>query len=178
MLKALGFTAAAAIAVVLVFAASRPDSFRVQRSASIKAPPETVFEHINDLRRFNAWNPFEKKDPNMKGSYGGAASGKGATYAFAGNGSVGSGRLAIIDSMPASEVRMTLDMEQPMEGHNVVEFNLRPEGTQGESTRVTWAIHGPMPYVSKLLSLFCDMDAMIGREFEAGLAELKAIVER
>ena len=175
MLKAVAFGAAALTGIVLAFAATRPDNFRVQRSASIKASPEQVFAHINDLRRFNAWNPFEKKDPNLKGSYDGAASGKGATYAFDGNGNVGSGRLSIIESVPAREVRMTLDMGKPMEGHNIVEFNLRPDG---DSTRVTWAIQGPMPYISKLMSLVCDMDAMIGREFESGLENLRAIVER
>ena len=174
MLRAIGVGAALLVGIVLVFAATRPDSFRVQRSASIKAPPEKIFPLINDLRRFNAWNPFEKKDPNLKGSYGSVASGKGATYAFEGNRDVGSGRIAIIDSVPTSEVRMTLDMVAPMEGHNIVEFTLKPDGA---NTRVTWAIQGPMPYVAKFLSLFCNMDAMIGKEFENGLANLKAMVE-
>src|SRR5262249_30987517 len=147
-----------------------------QRSASMKASPEKIFPLINDLKSFNTWNPFNKKDPNIKGSYSGAQSGAGAAYAFEGNKDVGSGRIEITDSRPASEVRMNLHMLAPMEGRNVVEFSLKPEG--GEATRVTWAIQGPMPYVSKVLSLFVDMDAMIGREFEQGLADLKKIVER
>jgi len=175
MLKIIAVVAVVAVGTVLIAASTRPDDFRVQRSASIKASPEKIFPHINNLQAFNAWNPFNKKDPNIKGSYSGAASGPGAAYAFEGNGDVGRGRIEITDSRPASEVRMNLHMLSPMEGRNVVEFILSPKG---DLTSVSWAIQGPMPYLSKVLSLFCDMDAMIGREFEHGLADLKNIVER
>ena len=175
MLKMIGIALAVTVGVVLAVAATRPNDFRVQRSASIKAPAEKIFPHINDLHAFNSWNPFSKKDPNVKGSYSGAVSGAGAAYAFEGNSEVGRGRIEITDSRPASEVRMSLHMLAPMEGRNVVEFTLRP---REDSTSVTWAIQGPMPYISKVLSLFCDLDAMIGKEFENGLAELKTIVER
>ena len=175
MLKMIGIALAVTVGVVLAVAATRPNDFRVQRSASIKAPAEKIFPHINDLHAFNTWNPFNKKDPNVKGSYSGAVSGPGAAYAFEGNSEVGRGRIEITDSRPASEVRMNLHMLAPMEGRNIVEFTLRPKE---DSTSVTWAIQGPMPYISKVLSLFCDMDAMIGKEFENGLAELKTIVER
>jgi polyketide cyclase/dehydrase/lipid transport protein len=174
MLKIIGIGAALLVGGVLLAAATRPNEFRVQRTASIQAAPEKIFPHINDLRRFNTWNPFEKKDPNLKGSYSGAASGAGAAYAFEGNKDVGRGRIEITGSSPGSEVRMKLDFLSPFEAHNFVEFTLRPKG---DSTSVTWAIHGPMPFVSKLFSMFCDMDAMIGKEFEQGLAELKSIVE-
>jgi Polyketide cyclase / dehydrase and lipid transport len=174
-IKIIGLGVALVVGVVLAVAATRPNDFRVQRSASIKAAPETIFPHINDLHAFNTWNPFNKKDPNIKGSYSGAANGAGAAYAFEGNKDVGRGRIEITDSRPASEVRMSLHILAPMEGRNVVEFLLKPES--GQATRVTWAIQGPMPYISKVLSLFCDMEAMIGKEFENGLADLKAIVE-
>ena len=179
MLRIIAIAAVLVVGGVLIAASTRPDDFRVQRSASIKASPEKIFPHINNLQAFNAWNPFNKKDPNIKGSYSGAASGPSAAYAFEGNSEVGRGRIEITDSRPASEVRMSLHMLAPMEGRNVVEFLLKPEGSwEVQSTRVSWAIQGPMPYISKVLSLFCDMDAMIGKEFESGLAELKAIAER
>ena|SRR5262245_20370846 len=177
MLKIIAIAAVLVVGGVLIAASTRPDDFRVQRSASIKASPEKIFAHINNLQAFNAWNPFNKKDPNIKGTYSGAASGAGAAYAFEGNSDVGRGRIEITDSRPASEVRMSLHMLAPMEGRNAVEFLLKPEAN-GEATRVSWAIQGPMPYISKVLSLFCDMDAMIGKEFESGLAELKTIAER
>jgi hypothetical protein len=174
MLKIIAIGAAVLVGGVLIAAALQPDSFRVQRSASIQASPERIFPLINDLRRFNTWNPFDKKDPNLKGSYSGAASGAGAAYAFEGNREVGRGRIEIIDSLPVSEVRMKLDILEPMEGHNVVEFTLKPDG---DNTRVIWAIQGRMPYISKIFSLFCNMDTMVGKEFENGLAGLKAIAE-
>jgi hypothetical protein len=175
MLKIIGLGVVLVVGIVLAVAATRPNDFRVQRSASIKAPPEKIFPHIDDLHAFNTWNPFNKKDPNVKGSYSGAASGPGSAYAFEGNKDVGRGRIEITDSRPASEVRMNLHILAPMEGRSVVEFTLHPKG---DSTSVSWAIHGPMPYLSKVFSLFCDMDAMIGKEFENGLADLKTIVER
>src|SRR6185503_13156419 len=104
----IGIALAVTVGVVLALAATRPDNFRVQRSASIKAPPEKIFPHINDLHAFNTWNPFNKKDPNVKGSYSGAASGAGAAYAYEGNRDVGRGRIEITESRPASEVRMSL----------------------------------------------------------------------
>ena len=174
-LKIVGIAAALIVGGILLLAAMRPDSFRVQRSASIQAPPEKIFPLINDLRRFNTWNPFEKKDPNLKGSYAGAESGKGAAYAFQGNSEVGSGRIEIIESLPASEVRMKLDMLKPIQASNVVEFTLRPNGS---GTRVTWSMQGPVPYFARIIHLFIDMDAMVGGEFEKGLADLKSIVER
>ena len=178
MLKIAGIGALVLVGGVLVTAAFRADSFRVQRSASIQAPAEKIFPLINDLRGFNTWNPFDKKDPRLKASYSGATSGAGAAYAFEGNKDVGSGSLEIIDSEPAAEVRMKLDMRKPFEAHNVVEFTLRPEGGEGgEATRVTWAMQGNVPYFAKIIHMFFDMDRMIGKDFEHGLAELKAIVE-
>ena len=175
ILKIAGIGALVLVGGVLVTAAFRADSFRVQRSARIQAPAEKIFPLINDLRGFNTWNPFDKKDPHLKASYSGATSGAGAAYAFEGNKDVGSGSLEIIDSEPAAEVRMKLDMREPFEAHNVVEFTLRPEG--GETTRVTWAMQGNVPYFAKIIHMFFDMDGMIGKDFENGLAELKAIVE-
>jgi hypothetical protein len=130
MLKRIGIVAALLVGGVLVAAATQPDTFRVQRSASIQAPPEKIYPHINDLRRFNTWNPFDKKDPKLKGRYSSAESGKGAVYAFEGNKDVGCGSIEIIDSLPASEVRMSLHMLAPMEARNVVEFSSSPTARQ------------------------------------------------
>ncbi|UUZ71699.1 SRPBCC family protein [Polaromonas sp. P1(28)-8] len=175
MIKTLALIAVAAIGALLIFAATRPDTFRVQRSASIKAAPDRLYPLINDLRQFNTWNPYEKKDPAIKGSYRGPASGPGAGYDFQGNKDVGKGRIEIIESSPPGKVTMKLDMLEPFEGRNVVEFSLAP---RGEATEVTWAMHGPSPFVAKLVGVFLNMDRMIGRDFEAGLANLKARAER
>ena len=111
----------------------------------------------------------------MKRAYSGAASGQGAMYAWDGNKEVGSGNIEITQSSPPSKVTMRLNMIKPFDAHNIVEFTLQP---QGGATNVTWAMHGPSPYISKVIGLFCSMDRMIGKDFETGLANLKTVAEK
>lgn len=165
---------AVAIAAVLGYAATRPDSFRIERSASIKVPPEKIFPHINDLKAWTAWSPWEKIDPQLKRSYSGAQSGKGAAYAWEGNKDVGSGRMEIAESVAPSKITIKLDFFKPFEAHNTAEFTFT---RQGDATTVTWAMHGPSPYLSKLIGLIFNMDRMVGGQFEKGLAQLKSNVE-
>jgi len=174
MFKTIAIVAILALAGVLIFAATRPDTFRVERAASIKAPPDKIFALINDLRRWAAWSPYEKKDPAMKRTLSGAASGPGAVYEWDGNQEVGKGRMEITDSSPPSKITIRLDFVKPFEAHNVVEFTLRP---QDDATHVTWTMHGPSPYISKLMGIFFSMDKMIGKDFEAGLVGLKTVAE-
>jgi len=164
----------ALLAGVLLFAASRPDSFRVQRTVSIKAPPERIFPLLNDFQRWGAWSPYEKKDPAMRRTFSGPAMGNGSVYSFEGNGQVGAGRLEITEASPPAKVALTLDMIKPMTGHNEIEFTLEPTG---DSTLVTWAMRGSCPFIVKIMGLFFNMDRMIGKDFEVGLASLKANVE-
>jgi len=175
MLKYIGLGVLLLIGGVLVLAPLRPDTFQVRRSTSIKAKPEQIYPLINDLHRFNTWNPFDKKDPNIKGSYSGPESGKGAAYAFEGNKNVGKGTIEILDSAPASKVTMALRMLEPFRVDNRVVFTLAPDGA---ATEVTWAMQGAVPYFAKIIHLFVNMDRMVGTEFEAGLASLKTIAEK
>ena len=163
------------IGALLAYAATRPDSFRVERATVIKAPPAKVFALIDDFHQWAGWSPWEKLDPSMKRSHSGAASGKGAVYAWEGNGDVGAGRMEILETTAPSRVLIRLDFIKPFEARNTAEYTLRPEG---EATRVTWAMYGPAPFVSKLMQVFVSMDAMIGKDFEQGLANLKALAER
>jgi hypothetical protein len=162
------------VAITLAYAATRPDSFQLARSVSIKAAPEKIFPLIDDLHSFNRWNPFLKNDPGIKLTYSGPAKGKGTAHEWDGNSRVGKGRLEITDSMPASKIVMKLDMIKPIEGHNRVEFTLEPKDG---ATTVTWAMSGKSAYIAKLMGVFISMDKMVGREFEAGLADLKAFAE-
>lgn len=174
MFKKIGIAVVVLIAAVLIYAATKPDTFRVERTASIKAPPEKIHPLLNSFKQHTAWSPWEKKDPAMKRAYSGAESGKGSVYEWDGNSDIGKGRLEITESSP-SKVAMKLDFLEPFEAHNTAEFTLAPKG---ETTDVTWAIFGPMPYISKVMTIFCNMDTMIGKEFEAGLADLKALAEK
>jgi hypothetical protein len=164
-----------ALAGLLIYAANRPKVLAVQRTALIQAPAEKIHPLINDLHRFNTWNPYEKKDPAIKGRYQGPDSGPGARYEFEGNKDVGKGSLQILAASAPSRVTMQLDMIEPMEGHNTIEFTLAP---RGEATEVTWAMHGASPFIARLAGIFINMDHMIGRDFEAGLANLKNVAER
>jgi carbon monoxide dehydrogenase subunit G len=175
MLKTIAIIAAVLIAGVLVFAATKPDVFRVQRAASIKAPPEKIFALINDFKRWETWSPWEKKDPAMKRTFGAATSGKGAVYAWEGNKDVGQGRMQIAESSPPSKITIKLDFLKPFEAHNIVEFTLEPKG---DATNVTWAMRGDTPYLAKIMHVFIDMDSMVGKDFEIGLANLKATAEK
>jgi hypothetical protein len=175
MIKTISLLVVAALGALLVFASTRPDTFRVQRSTSIKASADKLFPLISDLRQFNTWNPYNKKDPAMQGSYRGPASGPGAAFDFQGNKDVGKGTIEIVELAPPGKVTMKLDMLEPFEGHNIIEFTLAP---RGDATEVTWAMLGPSPYLAKLMGIFFSMDTMIGRDFEAGLADLKARAER
>jgi uncharacterized protein YndB with AHSA1/START domain len=173
MLKAILPGAVAVVAFVLVYAATRPDTFRVERTVRIDAPPERIYPLIDDLHRFNMWNPYEQKDPETKGQYGAATVGKGATYAWQSD-KVGVGQMEIVETAPSSKVMMKLDFVKPFEAHNIVEFTLKPEGS---ATAVTWAMHGPAPYLSKLIQVFVSMDKMVGKDFEDGLGNLKTLAE-
>ena len=175
MLKKFAVVVVVLIAALLVFAATKPDTFRVERAASIKAPPEKVFALINDLHSWGAWSPWEKVDPEMKRTHSGAASGNGAVYAWEGHNKVGAGRMEITEASPPSKIVIKLDFIKPLEGHNFAEFTLEP---RGDSTNVTWAMHGPSTYISKVIGIFFSMDSMIGTQFETGLANLKAITEK
>lgn len=175
MFKIIAVAIVVLIAGVLILAATRPDTFSVQRTTSIKASPEKIFALIDDLHRFNTWNPYARKDPGMKLSYSGAASGKGAKFSFDGNRNVGQGSIEITDASPPHEVSMELHMTAPLETRNAIEFTLDP---RGDVTSVTWAMHGPVSFPAKIIHLFFDMDRMVGGDFEAGLASLKAEAER
>lgn len=163
------------VAGVLILAATKPDSFQVRRAMTIKAPPEKLFALINDFKAWTAWSPWEEKDPAMKRSYGAVTVGKGATYAWAGDKNVGQGSMEITDAQSPSKLVLKLDFLKPFEAHNSVEFAIKAEG---DATSVTWTMTGPTPFLGKIIHVFIDMDKMVGKDFESGLAKLKAAAEK
>lgn len=166
---------AAVIVGLLAYAATKPDTFRVERSTLIDAPPEAIYAEIEDFRRWRAWSPYEDRDPNLERSYSGAERGVGAQYAWQGDENVGSGRMEIRDAVPASEILIALDFTAPMEAHNTALFTMTPEAG---ATRLTWAMEGPSNLMFKVMTIFLDMDEMIGSDFETGLARMKSNLEQ
>jgi uncharacterized protein YndB with AHSA1/START domain len=166
---------AIAIAIILVLAATKPGTFSVRRATTVKAPPERIFPLINDFHQWGSWSPYENKDPAMKRSFSGAADGKGAVYGWEGNKNVGSGRMEILDTSEPSKIVIKLDFFTPFEGHNTAEFTMLP---QGDATNLTWLMHGPASFMSKVMQMFINLDKMIGKDFEIGLANLKRLTEK
>ena len=178
MLKIIGIVAGIgvlAIIGVLVYAASLSNTFQVQRSLRINASPEKIFPLINNMRGMNTWNPFAEADPEIKITYTGPDSGKGARYQWTGNNKVGEGSIEITDTSAPSRVALRLDMLKPLEGHNTVVFTLAPNGS---GTDVTWVMSGERPFIGKVMDAVFNMDRMVGGQFEKGLAKLKAIAEK
>ena len=177
MITSILIVVAVLIAGLLVYAATKPDTFAIRRSVLIAAPPERIFPMIDDLHAQSAWSPFEK-DPNMKRTHSGAPHGRGAVYAWDGNRQVGAGRITITNSVPPSKITLLLEMFRPFKAENTVEFTLDRKGSgTSVTTSVTWAMQGRQPYMGKLMSVFMDCDKMVGCQFEEGLSKLKALVE-
>ena len=175
MLRSIVIAAVVLVAAVLVFAATRRDDFKVQRSIVVKAAPERILPLITDFRRWPEWSPYEKLDPAMKRIHAGAPRGVGAVYEWEGNGKAGAGRMEIKEVRAPSRVTIQLDFTKPVEGRNVAEFALEP---RAGGTEVIWSMRGPSPYLMKLMGIFVNLDRMIGSDFENGLANLKAVAER
>jgi uncharacterized protein YndB with AHSA1/START domain len=152
----------------------RPDEFRVTRSATIAAPPATVFGQVNDFHNWDAWSPWAKLDPACVNTFDGAASGQGAKFAWDGNKKVGAGRMTIAESQPAEVIRIKLEFLRPFKSTSTAEFTFK---AQGGETLVTWNMIGKNNFMSKVFGLVMDCDKMIGRDFEKGLASMKSVAE-
>ena len=161
------------VAVILIYAATKPDTFHVERSIKIKASPEKIFALISDFHHWDEWTPYNK-DPAMKKTYSGSSSGKGAMFAWEGNKEVGKGEISITSTMPPNKVELDLHMIKPFEGRNVVVFSLN---AAEDSTSITWGMDGKQAFFVKVMGLFMNMDNMVGKDFAVGLAKLKAIAE-
>ncbi|HKY20622.1 MAG TPA: SRPBCC family protein [Vicinamibacterales bacterium] len=173
MIKKIAIVVGVLVAAVLAYATTKPDTLHVERSTTIQAPPAAVHPLVNDFHTWRAWSPYEKRDPALGRTFSGAGAGQGAVYEWNGNSEVGQGRMEITESTP-SKIAIKLDFIKPFEGHNVAEFRFEPKGG---STNITWVMRGPATYLTKLMCVFIDMDDMIGKDFEAGLANLKSVAE-
>ena len=174
MLKIILIAIPILLVIFIIIVAMQPSSYQVTRSLAIAAPPGALFPHMNDLKKWEAWNPWGKADPNIKLTYGGPASGVGASYSWAGNNEVGEGRATITESRPSKSVKYKMEFFKPMSGTSEMEFTFKPQGNQ---TEVTVTVSGDKSFMAKAFCLFMSMDKMIGGKFEKALAELKGIAE-
>lgn len=174
MLNVIVIVLVLAVAAILIYAALQPDHFRIERSITVEAPPDQVYPLIADFRAWGRWSPWEKKDPAMKRTFSGPDSGTGAAYAWEGNKDVGSGRMEITEATAPGKVVIRLEFLKPFQATNTAEFTLE---AQRSTTMVNWAMYGKANFLSKLMCVFMSMDRMVGPDFEAGLANLKATVQ-
>ncbi len=174
MLKKIAYGVVALLVVLILLIATRPASFRIERSATVSAPAEIVFAELNDFHEWAKWSPWEKLDAKMQKTYEGPAAGVGSKYHWVGNEQVGEGRMTITDSKPHEHVAIKLEFIKPFAATNDTEFTLKPAA---DGVGVTWAMSGQNNFMAKAFSLFVNMDEMVGKDFEKGLAELKRISE-
>ena len=163
------------VSAILILAATKPDTFKIERSVTIRASPAKIFPLINDFHNWTQWAPQDREDPSIRRTYSGATSGVGAESDWTSSGRAGSGTMSITESVPVSQVVIDVHFVKPFAAHNINVFVLEPEGT---ATRVTWTMEGSNLYFMKLMSVFSSMDRMMGGHFESGLRDLKAAAER
>lgn len=175
MLKKIALAIVVILLLIMAIAATRPDSFTVERSISIKAPPEKIMSLIADFHNWKSWSPWEHLDPDMKRTFSGAPSGKGAIYEWTGNSDVGRGRMEVTEHVPPSKAVIALQFMEPIASTNMTTFALTPEG---DTTKVTWTMNGPMPFMTKVVSVFASMDTLVGKDFDKGLARMKTVAEK
>ncbi len=168
------------IVVILIFAATRPNTFRVERTVTIHASPEKIFAMINDLHAWDTWAPDDRKDPAMKTTYSSPSSGLGASSAWDSKGRAGVGRMQILESAPFSRVAVMVDFVRPFEAHNLNEFKLQPvsSGSQSQETNVTWRIQASNLYAMKLVGVFFNIPREFGKHIDTGLNNMKAVAEK
>jgi hypothetical protein len=166
--------AVAALAAILLLAAFKPGTIHVQRSILIQAPAAKVLPLIEDFHQWPQWAPQDREDPTIRRSYSGAESGVGAVSDWAGKGSAGKGRMEITEAGP-SRVVVQVDWARPMRVRNINDFALRP---MGDGTLVVWTMQGPNLYPMKVMGVLLNMDKVMGKHFEAGLTNLKAVAEK
>lgn len=160
---------------VLAFTLAKPNTFRIERTATINAPPEKVFPLIDDFHNWTQWSPWENVDPSLKRSYSGAPRGQGAIYAWEGNDKVGSGRMEITQSAAPSKVILRLEFIKPFAAVNTTEFTVTPNAA---GSTVSWAMFGPSSFMHKFMSTMFNMNDLLAKQFDSGLANMKAAAEK
>ena len=175
MLKTVVISAAVFAGAFLMFVATRPDSFRLERSAVINAPPEKLFALVSDFKQWPRWSPWEKLDPAMARTFSGPERGVGSVYTWDSPSKAGAGRMEIKEAQTDAKVTIQLNFIRPFAAQNTTEFNLQRQ--PNNTTQFTWVMYGPSPYVAKLMQIFVSMDKMVGKDFEEGLVNLKRIAE-
>ena len=174
MFKKVLLVLAVVVAGFVSVVATRPSTYRVERSITIAAPVEIPFGSVNDFHKWHFWSPWDALDPKMQKTFDGPFAGPGAIYSWSGNDQVGKGKMTILDSKPYESIQIQLEFIEPWASKNTTHFTFQPAA---EGVTVRWAMEGNNDFMGKAFSLFMDMDGMIGKDFEKGLATMKSLAE-
>lgn len=178
MMKKLGIAAGVLAALLLGlvgFAMTKPDTYHVERSRTYAASPEAVWALVSDMNQFPSWSPWQKYDPAMKTTIEGAAGAVGHTYSWKGNSDAGSGSMKITAVKPGERIDIALHFLEPFEDQASTAYILAADG---DKTRLTWSMDGKNNMMGKIFSVFMDMETMIGKDYEEGLANLEAVLAK
>ncbi len=167
--------ALALVSGLIAYISLRPNTFKIVRTAVVNAPPEAIYQRINDLHAWEAWSPWARLDPAAINTFDGSPLGPGASMSWSGNNKVGAGKMTIKESSQNERIRLKLEFTRPMPATNEVQFDLKPIGET--KTEVTWAMSGHNEFIGKAMHAFMNMEKMVGGQFEQGLANLKSLVE-
>jgi hypothetical protein len=163
------------VVALLLFAATKPNSFRVQRSITIHASQEKVFSLINDLHSWDSWSEDNAGNGTVQKIHSGPASGVGAAAEWNGSGRAGAAKMLITESVAPSKVSVEVDWLKPFVAHNLNEFTIQ---AQGDDTQLTWSILTSNQYAMKLVGVFFDIESQFGQHMESGLKNLKSVAEK
>ncbi|MGH6866394.1 MAG: SRPBCC family protein [Methyloceanibacter sp.] len=166
---------AAIVLIFVVMVAMQPSEFHVEKTATIDAVPAAVFAEVNDLKKWDAWSPWAKLDPDAKVSFEGPSVGEGATMAWVGNDKVGAGKMTVTESRPDDLVKLRVDFKEPFEGSSMSQFAFKSSGNQ---TAVTWTMTDDHNFLEKAFCLVMNGKKMIGNDMDKGLVQMKSVVEQ
>jgi hypothetical protein len=164
----------ALIGAFVIYVALQPDEYRVERTVTIVAPAGEVFGNVNNLRKWEAWSPWAKLDPDAKVAFEGPEAGEGATMTWDGDDNVGAGKMAIVESEPDKAVDLAVTFTRPFEGGTNSDFSFTPKG---DETDVTWTMHGTHNFMEKAFTVIFDGVGMMGNDIDKGLSQLKSVSE-
>jgi len=163
------------VALILVLALLAPKTYNVFRSVEIARPKSEVFEHLKYLKKQDEWSPWARKDPNMKKSFTGTDGEVGCVSHWSGNKDVGEGEQEITKIITGERIEGELRFMKPWKSTS--DCYLQLDDGSGGNTKVTWGFSGKNKFPMSIMMLFMNMDKMVGKDFDEGLASLKSQME-
>ena len=169
ILKVVGIIVAIIIVLAIILVVALPTKYNVERTITIDAPKNIVFNEVVKFENFVKWSPWSKLDPNMTYEITGSDGEVGAVYSWSGNDSVGTGSMTTV-AVTEDRIDQKLDFTSPWEAHDMTyyEFEDTPDGI-----KVIWGMDGTLARPMNLMGLFMSMEDMIGTNYEEGLENLK-----